>query len=115
MLSKRHADILDILEAEGSATIAALAGRLGVSLETVRRDVRPLTEAGRVVRIHGAVGLAGRIGEAPFEKRMRENAGPKRAIARAVAATIRDGVAKYAQVIRRAHVRLGRRLRQVGA
>lgn len=91
MLSKRHADILDILEAEGSATISALAVRLGVSLETVRRDVRPLTEAGRVVRIHGAVGLAGHIGEAPFEKRMRENAGPKRAIARAVAATIRDG------------------------
>ena len=91
MLSKRHADILDILEAEGSATISALAGRLGVSLETVRRDVKPLTEAGRVLRIHGAVGLAGRIGEAPFEKRMRENAGPKRTIARAVAATIRDG------------------------
>src|SRR5690606_4337980 len=91
MLSKRHADILEILEAEGSATISALAGRLGVSLETVRRDVKPLTEAGRVLRIHGAVGLAGRIGEAPFEKRMRENAGPKRAIARAVAATIRDG------------------------
>ena len=42
MLSKRHADILKILETEGSATIAALADRLGVSLETVRRDVKPL-------------------------------------------------------------------------
>lgn len=91
MLSKRHADILEILETEGVATISALASRLGVSLETVRRDVKPLTEAGRLVRIHGAVGLAGRIGEAPFEKRMRENAEAKRAIARAVAATIRDG------------------------
>lgn len=91
MLSKRHADILDILEAEGSVTISALAGRLGVSLETVRRDVRPMTETGTLVRIHGAVGLAGRIGEAPFQKRMRENAEAKRAIARAVAATIRDG------------------------
>jgi DeoR family glycerol-3-phosphate regulon repressor len=91
MLSKRHADILDILEAEGSVTISALAGRLGVSLETVRRDVRPMTETGTLVRIHGAVGLAGRIGEAPFQRRMRENAEAKRAIARAVAATIRDG------------------------
>ncbi len=91
MLSKRHADILDILEAEGSVTISALAGRLGVSLETVRRDVRPMTETGTLVRIHGAVGLAGRIGEAPFQKRMRENAEAKRAIARAVAGTIRDG------------------------
>ncbi len=91
MLSRRHADILQILEAEGSVSIAALAERLGVSLETVRRDVRPLSEAGRVVRIHGAVGLAGQIGEAPFQKRMRENAAAKLAIARAVAEMIRDG------------------------
>lgn len=91
MLSKRHADILRILESKGSVTISALAGQLGVSLETVRRDVRPLTETGAIVRFHGAVGLAGQIGEAPFQKRMRENAEAKKAIARALAATIRDG------------------------
>ena len=91
MLTKRHADILAILEVEGSATITALAERLNVSLETVRRDVKPLTDSGRLVRVHGAVGLAGQIGEAPFQKRMRENAEAKRAIARAVAASIRDG------------------------
>lgn len=91
MLSKRHREILRILNEEGSATISALAGRLGVSLETVRRDVRPLTENGSLVRIHGAVGLAGQIGEAPFQRRMRENAGAKQAIARGLAATIRNG------------------------
>ncbi|MEZ5777203.1 MAG: DeoR/GlpR family DNA-binding transcription regulator [Paracoccaceae bacterium] len=91
MLSKRHANILQILESEGSVTISALASQLGVSLETVRRDVRPLTETGAIVRIHGAVGLAGQIGEAPFQKRMRENADAKKAIARTLAATIRDG------------------------
>ncbi len=91
MLSKRQSDILRILETEGSVSIAALAERLGVSLETVRRDVKPLSEAGTVVRIHGAVGLAGQIGEAPFQKRMRENAAARQAIARAVAEMIRDG------------------------
>ncbi|MCU9847010.1 DeoR/GlpR family DNA-binding transcription regulator [Defluviimonas sp. WL0024] len=91
MLSKRHADILKILEHEGSVTIAALARQLGVSLETVRRDVKPLTETGALVRVHGAVGLAGQLGEAPFQKRMRENAEAKKAIARTLAATIRDG------------------------
>lgn len=91
MLSKRHTEILQILEAEGSVSIAALARRLGVSLETIRRDVKPLSEAGKVVRIHGAVGLTGQIGEAPFDKRMRENAAAKQAIARAVADMIRDG------------------------
>lgn len=91
MLSKRHAEILAILETEGSVTIAGLAERLGVSLETVRRDVRPLAEAGTLARVHGAVGLAGQLGEAPFQKRMRENAAAKRAIATAVAGMVRDG------------------------
>jgi len=91
MLSKRHAEILRLLGDEGTITIADLAGRLGVSLETVRRDVRPLTESGTVLKIHGAVGLAGQVGEAPFLRRMRENAQAKRRIARAMAGLIRDG------------------------
>lgn len=93
MLSKRHADILKLLEDRGTLAISALADRLGVSLETIRRDVKPLEENGALIRMHGAVGLAGQTGEAPFQKRMRENAVAKRAIARAVAATIRDGEA----------------------
>ncbi|WP_193178584.1 DeoR/GlpR family DNA-binding transcription regulator [Oricola nitratireducens] len=91
MLSKRHAEILRILNEEGSVTISALASRLGVSLETVRRDVKPLTESGSVLKIHGAVGLAGQIGEAPFQRRMRENASAKQLIARHLASTIRNG------------------------
>lgn len=91
MLSKRHSDILKLLELQGSASIAAMARDLGVSMETIRRDIRPLVESGKVLRIHGAVGLAGQMGEAPFERRMRENAAAKKAIARHVASTIRDG------------------------
>jgi DeoR family glycerol-3-phosphate regulon repressor len=91
MVSKRHGEILKLLELQGSASIAAMARQLGVSTETIRRDVRPLVESGSVVRIHGAVGLAGQLGEAPFERRMRENAAAKKAIAQHVASTIRDG------------------------
>ena len=89
--SKRHADILKLLGEEGSITIASLADRLGVSLETIRRDVRPLTDDGTVMKMHGAIGLPAVVGEAPFDRRMRENAGAKRAIARRVAASIRSG------------------------
>ena len=91
MLSKRHTEIMRILANEGTVTISGLANRLGVSLETVRRDVRPLTENGSVLKIHGAVGLAGQVGEAPFQRRMRENADAKRRIARAMAQLIHDG------------------------
>lgn len=88
-MSKRHAEILRLLKDEGTVTIAALAGRLGVSLETVRRDVKPLSDEGAILKMHGAVSLP--AGEAPFEKRMRENAEAKRRIARCAAAMIRDG------------------------
>lgn len=89
--SKRHGEILRVLRDEGTVTIASLAARLGVSLETVRRDVKPLTHSGEVLKMHGAVGLPSVIGEAPFEKRMRDQADAKRAIAKATAVTIRDG------------------------
>ncbi len=89
--SKRHGEILRLLSEQGTVTIADLADRLGVSLETVRRDVKPLTDEGVVVKMHGAIGLPSMTGEAPFERRMRENAELKKTIARMVATTIRDG------------------------
>ena len=89
--SKRHSEILRLLQEEGQVSIASLADRLGVSLETVRRDVKPLTADGTILKMHGAIGLPSLAGEAPFERRMREHADAKRAIARQVAATIRDG------------------------
>lgn len=91
MLSKRHAAILKLLETGGTVSVADLALELGVSLETVRRDLGPLAAAGTVIRVHGAVGLAGQLGEAPFQKRMRENAAAKQAIALTAAAMVRDG------------------------
>jgi len=89
--SKRHGEILRLLGEQGTVTITELADRLGVSPETVRRDVKPLTDDGVVVKMHGAIGLPSMTGEAPFERRMRENAEAKKTIARMVAATIRDG------------------------
>jgi DeoR family glycerol-3-phosphate regulon repressor len=89
--SKRHAEILRLVGEAGTVTIADLATQLDVSLETVRRDVKPLTRDGSVLKMHGAIGLPTFVGEAPFERRMRENADAKRTIAKAVAATIRDG------------------------
>lgn len=41
--SKRHGEILRLLNEEGTITIASLADKLGVSLETIRRDVPHIT------------------------------------------------------------------------
>ena len=47
MLSRHHVAILKLPKAEGSASIASLAAQLGVSPETVRRDVKSRAETGR--------------------------------------------------------------------
>lgn len=87
----RRSEILKILDTEGPASISALARRLSVSAETVRRDLRALSDEGAVLRRHGAAALAGPASEAPFRARMRENAAAKQAVARAFAALVRDG------------------------
>lgn len=89
--SKRRTRLLEQVRLHGSQRISDLAGELGVSLETIRRDIRPLVEAGELIKTHGAVALANADTEAPFERRLRENAEEKRRIARHVAAGIADG------------------------
>ena len=84
-------EIMRLARENGSAGIAELARHLGVSLETVRRDVRPLAERGDLTKVHGAVSLPFPTGEAPFERRLRENAAAKRLIARFAASFVNDG------------------------
>jgi DeoR family transcriptional regulator, glycerol-3-phosphate regulon repressor len=87
----RHSEILSLVQERGNIAVSEIAKVLGVSQETVRRDLRPLAQAGHVVKLHGAVALPHDIGEAPYERRMRENADAKRAIARHAAKLIEDG------------------------
>ena len=89
--SPRHADIVKLLRDRGTITVAEIAATLGVSQETVRRDLKPLAQAGDIVKLHGAIALPHDVGEAPFERRLREHAEAKRAIARHAARLIEDG------------------------
>ncbi len=90
-INLRHLEILSLVRDRGSVTVGEIASRLGVSEETVRRDLRPLAQAGDIVKLHGAVALPHDVGEAPYERRMRENAQAKRAISRHAARLIEDG------------------------
>ena len=89
--SPRAPEILRLVRGEGSMTVAQLARALAVSQETIRRDVRPLALTGEVVKLHGSIALPHAVGEAPFERRLRDNAEAKRAIARHAADYIEDG------------------------
>ena len=70
------------LYAHGPSTIQGLAGAVGTSLATLRRDLAALEEEGIVDRVHGGARLAeGSTVEVAFEHRESHNLDAKRAIA----------------------------------
>jgi DeoR family glycerol-3-phosphate regulon repressor len=90
-IQSRHTEILRLLRQHGSLSVADLAQSLRVSEETIRRDAVPLEQRGEISKLHGSLALPQHFGEAPFERRMREQATEKLAIARAAVDLIKDG------------------------
>lgn len=89
-LSIRQSEILELARAEGRVGVDALAQRFDVTLQTIRRDLGELAEAGLVERVHG--GAVPRMGmvNLGYEARRRLNADAKAAIGAACAAMIPD-------------------------
>ena len=88
----RQAGVLETVRELGSVTVEALAERFGVTLQTVRRDVKLLAEAGLLARFHGGVRLPASTTEnIAYRQRQQLNEDAKRRIARAVAAQVPDG------------------------
>lgn len=86
----RQDRLLRALDAVRVCSISDLAHQLGVSEETVRRDVKVLESAGKVHKLHGAVRLPDNVFETPFDMRISERAAAKAAIAQATAPLIPD-------------------------
>lgn len=89
--SLRQQQILNLLETRGNAAITYLAEQFDVSDETIRRDLKVLSEEGNVEKFHGGVRLAQLRSEPPFERRLREATAAKTSIARKAAAHIHEG------------------------
>jgi DeoR/GlpR family transcriptional regulator of sugar metabolism len=87
---RRHAEILQSLLRDGSASVAALCEQLGTSPATIRRDLIWLEEEGALTRVHGGA-IRIETDERVFEHVWQEDAEDKETVARAAAATIRDG------------------------
>lgn len=65
--------IEELISKNGEVIISVLAKELGVSVETVRRDINALSQAGRLVKVHGGAVSASRpIAESRYEKRRLE-------------------------------------------
>ena len=90
--SPRQLELLDEVRRARSVTVESLAERFGVALQTVRRDVRQLAEAGLLARFHGGVRLPSSTTEnIAYRQRQALNDDAKRCIARSVAQAVPNG------------------------
>lgn len=90
-LSARHQAILDILQLQGSVSVAALAERLDVSEVTIRKDLTLLEEQKLLYRSHGrAVMITPYLGNLPLHAGEGQAVLEKRAIGKAAASMVRE-------------------------
>jgi DeoR family glycerol-3-phosphate regulon repressor len=87
----RQAELLEAVRVNGAMRVEALAERFGVTLQTVRRDLKLLTEAGLLARYHGGVRPAASTTEnLAYRQRQDLHAEGKQRLAQAVAAAVPD-------------------------
>jgi DeoR/GlpR family transcriptional regulator of sugar metabolism len=86
----RREAILAVLRRDGRVHAAELAQRFGVSLDTVRRDLQELADAGALRRVHGGA-LPAAPGPERFVDRRADDVEAKSAIAAAAVGLIRPG------------------------
>ena len=89
-LNIRQTEILEIARQEGRVIVEDLALRFDVTLQTIRRDLTELSEAGHLDRVHGGAVPRTGVSNIGYEARRRMNETAKAAIARACAAAIPD-------------------------
>lgn len=86
----RHDQLIQLIAKRGYMNIDELAQLLEVSTQTVRRDIRKLSEQGLITRHHGGAGRASSVVNTAFEQRELSYTQEKMAIAEAIADYIPD-------------------------
>ena len=92
MLSaERRKYILDVLKRDGRVVVPALSEELGVSIDTIRRDLRDLSAEGQLQRVHGGA-LPTSPANTSFSDRQRHLTPEKISIARRAAQLVQNGM-----------------------
>ncbi|MCL6576142.1 DeoR/GlpR family DNA-binding transcription regulator [Kyrpidia sp.] len=88
---ERQKKIMEYLQHHGTLRVTDLVERLGVSRETVRRDLQELEHQGVLRKVHGGAILTRTGVEPTFAVRRTTNIKEKEAIGRAAAGLVEDG------------------------
>ena len=90
-METRQERILSILSNQGITSVFILSQTLGVTRETIRKDLKALEIAGKVKRIHGAAALRDGAANMPFAVRETLSEGEKRQVAHTASTHIQEG------------------------
>lgn len=90
---ERQAAIAELVDSQGSLTVAAITETFGVSEATARRDLATLAAQNLILRVHGGAIKNNPVitRESPIEQRRQINAEIKQRIALATTQLIHDG------------------------
>ncbi len=90
-IETRHEEILGLLRTQGAVEVEDLAGRFGLTTQTIRQDLRELDLRGLLKRTHGGARRMASVTTRDYADR-RQHKGPEKArIARLAASLIPDG------------------------
>lgn len=90
-VTNRQAEIADLVQSNGFASVEGLSQRFEVTTQTIRRDVNRLCEQGVLRRTHGGVEPPALAGNVHYRMRQILNLPAKRRIAARVASQVPDG------------------------
>jgi DeoR family glycerol-3-phosphate regulon repressor len=97
-LSPRQSDILDLARQTGRVSVDDLAMGFDVTVQTIRRDLSELCDAGLLARTHGGAMLPSGVTNIAYEERRRLSAEAKDAMGRAAAALIPPGASLFLNI-----------------
>lgn len=90
LTSQRKQHLMDVLRRDGQLVATKLSADLGVSEDTIRRDLRELAREGLLQRVHGGA-LPASPAMADFATRKHVSTGDKAAIGHAAARMVQPG------------------------
>ena len=96
--SFRRPGSLSIARRDGKVTVDGLAAHFGVTLQTIRRDLTDLADAGQLDRVHGGAVLPSGIANIGYEERRGLNHAAKTAIAARCAAAIPEDASAFPNI-----------------
>ena len=96
--AERQRNILELVNRGDIISVGEFAERFSVSLETIRRDIRSLDEAGQLRRVHGGaapIHAFDPTARRPVTERLEVDRSAKQLAARAAMALFEDGMHVY--------------------